>query len=63
MKWLNPRVLLGAVFGFIREGWVWILLPTVVVLVIVGLIILFGDPYQRSALHGKFILIYSFFGG
>ncbi len=47
---------------FIREGWFWILLPTLIAAVLIGGIILFGDPYIEGALHGKFILLYSFFG-
>ncbi len=47
---------------FIREGWFWILLPTLIAAVLIGGIIVFGDPYLEGALHGKFILLYSFFG-
>jgi len=47
---------------FIREGWFWILLPTLIAVILIAVIIIFGDPYQKGALHGKFILLYSFFG-
>ena len=63
MKSTNNLDLIKRILIFIREGWLWILLPSIVAIVIVLLIILLGDPYQEGALHGKFIIIYSFFGG
>ncbi len=63
MKSINSLDLMRMILKFIREGWIWILLPSVIVLLIVLFIILFGNPYQEGALHGKFILVYSFFGG
>jgi len=48
-------------FKFVKPGWFWILFPTLIALVLIILFILFGNPYQEGALHGKFILLYSLF--
>lgn len=63
MEQTSNLSLIKRTLKFVREGWIWILLPTIIVLLIVLLIILFGDPYKEGALQGKFIIIYSFFGG
>jgi len=47
--------------NFIKSGWFWILFPTLIALIIITSLILFCNPYQEGALHGKFILLYSLF--
>jgi len=50
-------------FKFICEGWIWILMPILIVAVMLLLIIVFGNPYDGGALDGKLIFLYSLFGG
>lgn len=54
---------LKRVLEFIRPGWFWILLPTIVVGLVLLFLLLFADPYRRGMLHAKFILLYSIVGG
>ena len=45
--------------SLIKEGWFWILLPTLIVVIIILFILIFGNPYQEGTLHGKYIFFYS----
>lgn len=54
---------LARVLGFLKEGWFWILLPTIIVGLVLLILLIFADPYQRGMLHAKFILLYSIVGG
>ena len=58
----NPN-LIKRFFRFICEGWIWILMPILIVAVALLLIIIFSNPYDAGALDGKLIFLYSLFGG
>jgi len=59
--WKIIKSLLKKLLKFFREGWLYILLPTLIVIILIILILLFVNPYDGN-LHGKYIILYSLFG-